>query len=158
MSWRLVRGEVWGCFVSEGYLKKLESCNNRAARIIAETNSLHARRETELPSMKPVVDEEATKQSAEFLEIPKTHHLKRLIENQYNRPRLKLKGKVQPWRMDWTKENKSSWIVRENWNLGRSKTQSIAQRRDVIMRNNWWRWIKNQITTISASGKKTKGH
>ena len=51
--------------------------------------------------MKQVIEEEATKQYAKFLELPENHHLKRLTEKQYNRPRLKSKGKVQPRRMDW---------------------------------------------------------
>ena len=94
---------VWGSFLAETQMKKLETCNNRAARIITglprDSPVGPTRMEADLPPLREVIEEEAAVLYTRHCRLRDDHYLKTLAKKNI-RPRLKSRGENNT-RPDW---------------------------------------------------------
>ena len=90
---------VWGPFIAQTNLKKLETCNTRAARLItgcpSGSNNANTLAEAQLPTIATFIKDEAVRQYSKLLEFPEGHHLKELTRTAYTRARLKSRGDAE---------------------------------------------------------------
>ena len=130
---------VWGPFIAQTNLKKLETCNTRAARLItgcpSGSNNANTLAEAQLPTIATFIKDEAVRQYSKLLEFPEGHHLKELTRTAYTRARLKSRGDAE-YRKDWRRTAEEHYHQLQITNTKETKNK-LQQTEEMRIKNDY---------------------